>query len=143
MTYRTRIYYSEAQKQERWDRWQRGESLKSIGRMFNRGSSSIYGVLSRSGGIRPPMRTRSWLALSLSEREEISRGIAGNLSLRTIATQLARAPSTISREVQRNGGLDDYRASDAEQATWDRAHRPKPCKLALNPTLRRAVTTKL
>jgi DNA-binding NarL/FixJ family response regulator len=129
MRYRTRIYYSEEQKKEMWDRWQRGESLKSIGRVFDRGSSSIYSVLSRSGGIRPPNRTRSRLALS--EREEISRGIACRLSLRTIARQLGRSPSTISREIKRNSGLDAYRASEAEQAAWKRALRPKPCKLAV------------
>jgi len=143
MSYRTRIYYSHAQKQAMWDRWQRGESLKSIGRAFNRGSSSIYGVLSRSGGIRPPTRSRSRLALSLSEREEISRGVASDLSLRAIAKQLARAPSTISREVKRHGGRDHYRASDAEQLTWDRAHRPKRCKLADSAFLRRVISAKL
>jgi IS30 family transposase len=143
MSYRTRIYYSHAQKQAMWDRWQRGESLKSIGRAFNRGSSSIYGVLSRSGGIRPPTRSRSCLALSLAEREEISRGVASDLSLRAIALQLGRAPSTISREVKRHGGRDHYRASDAEQLTWDRAHRPKRCKLADSPFLRRTISAKL
>jgi IS30 family transposase len=143
MNYRARIYYSEAQKNEMWDRWSRGESLKSIGRHFDRGSSSIYGVLSRSGGIRPSVRKRSRLALSLSEREEISRGIASDDSLRSIAQQLGRAPSTISREVKRNGGLHHYRASDAEQAMWDRAHRPKPCKLVLNKPLCRQVVNKL
>ena len=143
MTYRTRIYYSTKQKNEMWDRWQRGESLKSIGRAFNRGSSSVYGVLSRTGGIRPPERKRSCLALSLSEREEISRGIASDLSLRVIAMQLGRAPSTICREVKRNGGRAYYRASEAEQSTWDRAHRPKRCKLADNPFLCRKVSAKL
>lgn len=143
MKYRTRIYYSEAQKREMWDRWSRGESLKSIGRHFDRGSSSIYGVLSRSGGIRPPERTRSRLALSLSEREAISRGIARDDSLRSIASQLDRAPSTISREVNRNGGLHQYRASEAEQAAWGRAHRPKACKLTTHPYLRAKVVSKL
>jgi IS30 family transposase len=143
MNNRTRIYYSDAQKSEMWDRWQRGESLKSIGRHFDRGSSSIYGVLSRSGGIRPAVRKRSRLALSLSEREEISRGIARDDSLRSIAQQLGHAPSTISREVQRNGSLDQYRASEAEQAAWDRAHRPKACKLITHPTLRARVVNKL
>jgi len=126
-----------------WDRWQRGESLKSIGRAFNRGSSSVYSVLSRHGGIRPPTRARSRVALSLAEREEISRGIASDLSLRAIALQLGRAPSTISREVKRNGGRDHYRASSAEQLTWDRAHRPKHCKLADSPFLRRTISAKL
>ena len=143
MRYRTRIYYSETQKKEMWDRWQRGESLKSIGRVFDRGSSSIFSVLSRSGGIRPPDCKRSQLALTLSEREEISRGIACHLSLRTIARQLGRSPSTVSREVKRNGGLKAYRASDAEQAAWAPAHRPKRCKLADNAFLCRTIANKL
>ncbi len=119
MTYRTRIKYTAKQKDEMWDRWQRGESLHSIGRAFDRPSSSIYGQLAPSGGIRPPPRQRSRLALTLSEREEISRGIASHLSLRTIAVQLGRSPSTISREIKRNGGYDSYRATQAEQAAWD------------------------
>jgi len=143
MTYRTRINYTEAQKAEMWDRWQRGESMAAIGRLFNRGHSSISGILSTTGGIRPPERRRSRLALTLSEREEISRGVASQLSLRTIAAQLKRSPSTISREICRNGGLEGYRASDADQAAWDRAHRPKPCKLGVNPLLRQAVAKKL
>jgi len=83
------------------------------------------------------------LALTLSEREEISRGIVSELTLRAIATHLGRSPSTISREISRNGGLKHYRASQADQAAWDRAHRPKPCKLATHPALRRIVARKL
>jgi IS30 family transposase len=143
MVYRTRIYYSAAQKTEMWDRWQRGESLKSIGRVFDRTSSSIFGILSPTGGIRPPPRKRSRLALTLPEREEISRGIASDLSLRTIADQLGRPPSTISRELKRNGGIEQYRASLADEAAWDRSHRPKPCKLVGNARLRHNVATKL
>ena len=143
MTYRTRIRYTAEQKAEMWDRWQRGESLKEIGRAFDRPSSSIYSQLAPSGGIRPPDRKRSRFALSLQEREEISRGLVSGLSLRTIASQLGRAPSTISREVKRNGGVLSYRASEAEKAAWDRAHRPKPCKLAMMPPLRRVVGQKL
>jgi IS30 family transposase len=125
-----------------WDRWQRGESMSSIGRAFGRESSSVFSQLSPTGGIRPPPRTRSRLSLTLSEREEISRGLASCLSLRAIAIQLGRSPSTISRELKRNGS-DSYRATTAEQAAWDRAHRPKPCKLANNPTLRYNVARKL
>jgi IS30 family transposase len=143
MAYRTRIKYTSEQKAEMWDRWRRGESLKSIGRVFDRGSSSIFGQLSPSGGIRPPTRRRSRLALTLSEREEISRGLAGNLSLRAIGTQLGRSPSTISREINRNDGYDSYRAAQADQAAWDRAHRPKLCKLACNRPLSRTVASKL
>ena len=118
MTYRTRIKYTAEQKAEMWDRWQRGESLTSIGRAFDRYSSSIFGLLAPSGGIRPPARQRSSLALTLSEREEISRCIVSELTLRAIATHLGRSPSTISREISRNGGLKHYRASQADQDAW-------------------------
>ena len=143
MTYRKRIRYTEEQKAEMWTRWQQGESLTSIGRVFDRPSSSIFGQLSPTGGIRPPPRTRSRRVLSLSEREEISRGLANDLTLRDIATQLDRSASTISREINRNGGYDDYRAVEADQAAWDRARRPKLCKLAQNRPLSRIVARKL
>ena len=143
MAYRTRINYSPQQKAEMWDRWQRGESLSSIGRLFGRESSSIFGILSRTGGIRPKPRKRSCLALTLSEREEISRGIVAGNSLREITNSLNRSPSTISREINRNGGYVNYRATQAEQAAWDRAHRPKRCKLACHPMLKHMVATKL
>jgi IS30 family transposase len=143
MKYRTRTYYTAEQKAEMWERWKRGESMSSIGRAFNRESSSVYSQLSPTGGIRPAPRKRSRLALTLSEREEISRGIASQLSLRTIANQLGRSPSTISREINRNGDLKSYRANQADKAAWDRACRPKACKLANNPTLRYDVARKL
>jgi IS30 family transposase len=143
MSYRRRIYFTSKQKSEIWDRWQRGESMSSIGRGFERNSSSIYPLLSRTGGIRPPDRRRSRLSLSLVEREEISRGLESGLSLRCIARQLQRAVSTISREVKRNGGVDQYRAVQSDQAAWERAHRPKRCKLACNLALSRTVSRKL
>lgn len=143
MTYRTRIYYNAEQKAEMWDRWQRGESLNAIGRAFERSSSSVFGQLSPTGGIRPKPRTRSKLALHLSEREEISRGIARGNSIRAMAAYLGRSPSTISREINRNGGYHRYRATQADEAAWDRARRPKPCKLACYPALRRVVAAKL
>ena len=143
MRYRTRIKYTAAQRAQIWDRWQRGESMSSIGRIFDRESSSIFGLLSPTGGIRPPDRKRAAMALALSDREEISRGIVGGLSMRTMALQLGRAPSTISREIARNGGIRVYRASGADQAAWDRTKRPKPCKLALHPKLRYSVVKKL
>jgi IS30 family transposase len=143
MVYRTRIKYTAAQKADIWTRWQRGESLTSIGRLFDRPSSSIFNMLAPTGGIRPPPQQRSRLALTLAEREEISRGLACRLSLRTIAIQLGRSPSTISRELQRNGGAEDYRAVTADQAAWDRARRPKRCKLVCNQRLGRTVATKL
>lgn len=143
MKQRRRIYYSASQRAEIWDRWQRGESMSSIGRCFERESSSIFSVLSPSGGIRPPERKRSRCALNLIEREEISRGLVAGRSLRTIAAQLGRAPSTVSREIGRNGGVDRYRATLSDQAAWDRALRPKRCKLACHPALRRTVSRKL
>ena len=143
MTYRTRINYTQEQKEDIWNRWKKGESMSSIGRLFDRPSSSIFNMLAPTGGIRPPIRKRSKLALTLLEREEISRGIVIDLSIRTIAENLNRSPSTISREIKRNGGYDNYRATQAEQAAWDRSHRPKRCKLACNRTLCRLVVTKL
>ncbi len=103
MKYRTRTFYTDKQKSEMWDRWQRGDSLSSIGRRFDRASSSIFPHLAVTGGIRPPDRTRSKRVLSLTEREEISRGLAANRTFRSIARDLSRLPSTISREVRRNG----------------------------------------
>ncbi len=143
MKRRRRIYFTAEQKSEIWDRWQRGESMSSIGRGFDRDSSSIYPLLSRTGGIRPPDRKRSRLSLTLVEREEISRGLKVRLSLRYIARQLQRSASTISREVKRNGGADRYRAVPSDQAAWDRAHRPKLCKLACNSPLCRTISRKL
>lgn len=143
MKQRRRIYYSAAQRAEIWDRWQAGESMSSIGRRFDRESSSVFSVISPTGGIRPPVRRRAARGLSLGEREEISRGLSAHRSLRGIARQLGRAPSTISREILRNGGRDGYRATGSDQAAWDRALRPKPCKLACLPALARAVSAKL
>ena len=143
MAYRRRIFFTDKQKSEIWDRWQCGESMSSIGRLFERGSSSIYPLLERTGGIRPPARRRSRLALTLADREVISRGLIANLSLRSIARTLKRPASTISREVLRNGGAHLYRAAPSDAAAWNRAHRPKPCKLAGNDYLCRAISAKL
>jgi len=143
MKQRPRIYYTETDKALMWDRWQKGESLHSIARLFGRHHSAIQGILSRTGGIRPPQRRRSRLTLTLTEREEISRGVVAGQSLRSIAASLGRAPSTVSREVKRNGGRRRYRASKAEQCAWDRAHRSRTCKLAQSPALARIVASKL
>ena len=139
MGYPTRIYYTEFDKALMWDWWQKGESLNDIGRYFGRSHSSIQNILAQTGGIRPLARTRSKRCLSLAEREEISRGLVAGRSLRAIATQLGRAPSSISREVRRNGERRRYRATVAEAAAWGRAQRPKPCKLVTNPALARIV----
>ena len=134
-----RRYCTAAESAEIWDRWQRGEGLKSIGRVFGKSSGSIFSHLMPFGGIRPRPRRRSRLALRLVEREQISRGLVNGDSLRLIATRLSRAASTVSREVTRNGGLVQYRAAVSEKRAWARALRPKLCKLASHPPLRKVV----
>ena len=138
-----RVGFTAAQKTELWDRWQEGEGLKSIGRAFGKGSSSIFSHLSPYGGIRPPPRRRSRLALALSEREEISRGLVAEQSIRSIAASLGRSPSTVSREIRRNGGYRRYRATAADKRAWKEALRPKACKLVTCPRLRQVVDSKL
>jgi len=114
----------------------------SITCSFDRDSSSIYPLLSRTGGIRPAVRKRSRLALTLAEREKISRGMVVQRSIRSIAAQLGRSSSTVSREVRRNGGYSRYRAMLADNRAWDRARRSKLCKLDRPPWLRRSVSNK-
>jgi len=128
MTYRTRTYCTEEQKALMWDRWQQGDSLHSIAGLFDRHHGSVAGILARTGGIRPPQRRRSRRALTLADREDISRGIVAGESLRCIAVALKRAPSTVSREIDRNGGRQPYRAHQADEAAWERARRAKTCK---------------
>ena len=140
---RPRIYYTESQRALMWERWQKGESLQQIAQLFDRNHSSIQGILAVTGGIRPAPRRRSRLALTLAEREEISRAVVAGHSMRSIAVQLGRAPSSISREIKRNGGQECYRASQAEESAWDRGRRPKTCKLAQNRALARIVAGKL
>ena len=143
MKQRPRIYYTETQKALMWERWKKGESLHQIAALFDRNHSSIQRILAESGGIRPAQRQRSRLALSLAEREEISRSLAAGHPIRRIAQLIGRAPSTISREISRNGGQASYRANCADDAAWKRAQRPKTCKLVDNPVLAEIVATKL
>lgn len=143
MDRRPRILYTESQKALMWERWRQGDTLHQIAGLFGRYHPSIARILGESGGIRPPERRRAVAALTLSEREEISRGVVEGRSIRSIAASLKRAPSTVSREIRRNGGADGYRASRAEQAAWDRALRPKLCKLVCNRALALRVASKL
>jgi IS30 family transposase len=143
MARKPRLHYTETDKALMWDRWQKGESLEKIAQLFDRTHSSVARILRQTGGIRPPKRVRPRRTLSLAEREEISRGVVSGRTLRSIAVSLNRAPSTISREINRNGGRQHYRANVADRAAWDRAHRPKTCKLAQNPALARIVASKL
>ena len=143
MKQRPRIYYSDSQKALMWERWKQGWTLHEIGKLFDRAHSSIHQILAETGGIRPAQRSRSSTALTLAEREEISRSMVAGESIRSTATRLGRAPSTISREIQRNGGRNSYRANQADDAAWDRARRPKRCKLIENRALAHIVAGKL
>ena len=143
MKQRPRIYYTQTQKALMWERWKKGESLQQIAQLFDRHHPSVHRILAETGGIRPPERCRSRLALTFAEREEISRAVVAGQSIRSIAILLKRAPSTISREINRNGGADCYRAAQADKAAWDRALRPKTCKLVANRKLANLVAGKL
>ena len=143
MTRRKRSRLSAAQKTEIWKRWKAGQSLHEIGRAFDKPHTTIHQFLLPSGGIRPAARRRSRLALTLAEREDISRGIASGSSIREIARRMERAASTVSREVRRHGGRPAYRAHDADCQAWVLALRPKRCLLAMNRKLRDTVASKL
>ncbi len=135
--------FSEDERVEVWDRWQVGDANRLIGRDLGRSAASIRAFVESWGGVRPPVRHRSPQHLSLVEREEISRGVAAGDSLRMVAARLGRAPSTISRELARNGGRNRYRAHRADRTARRRARRPKPSKLAENRELRTVVEEKL
>ncbi len=143
MTHMGRPGLSAAQKAELWHRWKQGQSLSEIGRALGKHAGSIHGVVSSNGGFIPPVRRRSRWALTLAEREEISRGMAADRSIRQIAAMLGRAPSTVSREITRCGGAHTYRAAEADAQAWKRTRRPKPCRLATSPTLQWIVASKL
>ena len=134
---------SEKEKADLWRRWKAGESLSDISRALAKNPGSVHGVLASQGGIAPPVRKRSSRALTTAQREEISRGLARDRTFRAIALDLGRAPSTIGREVSRNGGREGYRAQCAEEQAEQTARRPKACVLSLRPKLRRVVATKL
>jgi IS30 family transposase len=128
---------------EMWRRWKDGQSLREIGAAIGRDSGTVHWHIKLRGGLPPRPRVRSERHLSLADREEISRGLVAGRSLRSIARELARPASTISREVHRNGGPQAYRAVAAEQCAWTKAKRPKTWRLASNEPLREAVTQKL
>ena len=134
---------SPVQKRELWSRWKDGQTITEIGLALCKAPGSIHGVLSDRGGIAPLVRQRADRALSLSEREEVSRGVALGSSCRLIARQLGRSPSTITRELERNGGRNKYRAAIADERSWKQALRPKECRLRANPELATIVATKL
>ena len=140
---RARSYRTKFDRNELWRRWRKGESTHDIAAAVGCNSGTVSWHVRYYGGIEPPARLRAKGQLTLAEREEISRGVAAGRSLRQIAAGLNRAPSTIAREIKRNGGLKAYRAESAEQAAWARARRPKPCLLERNEPLRELVTQRL
>ncbi len=134
---------SAGKKDDLWARFKAGESFTAIGRALGKPVGSIYSVVRLQGGIAPPVRRRAVRALSSGEREAISRGLSAGASVRAMARSLGRAPSTISREIIRNAGPDQYRALDADARAWRHAKRPKRCRLATTAPLRATVAAKL
>ena len=143
MRFKRRFKLSEQQRNEMWSRWKAGQSLHEIGRVFGKDHVSIQFMLAQHGGIAPAVRRRSPRMLTLTEREEISRGIASGESIRGIARGLKRAVSTVSREIARHGGRPLYRATDADQQAWNSALRPKRCLLSIHVKLQEIVAGKL
>ena len=140
----SRIWFTAAQKADLWECWKRGSSAAAISRALDRkNKTGVLRIVMLNGGIAPAPRRRALAALRLEEREEISRGIAAGQSIRQIALGLERAPSTVCREIGRNGGRQRYRANRAERSAWERALRPKPCRLAHHRELRWQVARKL
>jgi IS30 family transposase len=145
MTMKLRNYFgfSIDQQAEIWLKWKQGNSLSDIGRVLRKNPGSVHHLVAFHGGISPPFRKRSENRLTITEREEISRGLAASKSIRQIAYYLQRAPSTVSREIFRHGGKNNYRANDAEQKAWDNASRPKEYYLNQHPVLKNIVKEKL
>jgi len=140
----SRIWFTAAQKAELWERWKNGQSSAAISRALERkNKTGVDRIVVLHGGMVPAPCRRALAALRFEEREEISRGIAVGRSIRQIAQCLGRAPSTVSREIRRNGGSQAYRANRADRRAWERALRPKPCRLALYRELRWRVAQKL
>jgi IS30 family transposase len=126
-----------------WREWKKGSPMSLIARVLEKPPATVFSYLLYHGGIQPRVRCRRSIALAIEEREEISRGLANNHSIRSIALHLGRSASTISREISRNGGVSKYRAMEADKSAWKRATRPKPCRLAVNTELKSRVTQKL
>lgn len=144
MEWHSRTWFTPRQRAELWERWKSGQCVADIARSLGRrNKSGVYRILAVNGGIAPAPRQRAPVTLRLEEREEISRGVAAGRSIRRIAQDIGRAPSTISREIRRNGGCSAYRASEADTRAWERALRPKPCRLARHAGLRWRVAQKL
>lgn len=138
-----RVAFTNEQEDELWSLWSKGEPSRLIARSLRTSPSMVRAYLAKHGGVQPPARRRSNRHLSFEEREEVTRGIAGGMSSRAIAAIIGRPPSTVSREIARNGGRGAYRAASADAAAWQRAHRPKPSRLASHPELSQLVRERL
>jgi hypothetical protein len=132
-----------AEQDEVWAGWRRGESLRLIARRLGKRAPSVRAFVLQTGGVQQQPPRRNVRCLSMAEREEISRGVAAGEPCRQLAARLGRAPSTVSRELARNGGRHHYRAQAADTAVFGRAQRPKAAKLAVEPRLRVVVEAKL
>lgn len=143
MTKRVRKTFTDEERHRCWQLWRQGLGFSDIAREISSKPGTVFGLIRLSGGFSPPQRQRCARHLSLSEREEISRGIAQGLPIRQIAAKLNRSVSTVSRELNRHGGLLQYRATKADEDAWKNALRPKPCKLVIHPTLCNLVADKL
>src|SRR5215475_271417 len=139
-----RTWFTPKQKAELWERWKSGQCVADIARALERrNKSGVYRILALNGGIAPAPRRRARVAPRSDEGEEVSRGTAAGQSMRQIAQSVVRAPSTVSGEIRRNGGCSAYRASEAETRAWERALRPKSCRLACHAELRWRVAQRL
>lgn len=134
-----RVNFSATERRELWERWRRGESLSQIGRALGRHAATVYSVVLDSGGYSPHVPRRRASHLSFEEREQISRGVARGDSIRSMARMLGRSPSTVSREIQRHGGVQRYRAVRADKQAYRNACRPKQCLLRRRKKLCRLV----
>ena len=135
--------FSYEQQTKIWTQWKNGDSLSDIGRALRKHPGSVHHLIAFHGGIGPATKKRSVLNLTLKEREEISRGLAANMTIRGIAACLNRAPSTISREINRHGRIKNYRATLADQQAWRNASRPKLSHLAQHVNLKNIIIGKL
>ena len=143
MAVRVRDWRVLVEEQEIWRRWKEGQAFSEIGRALDKAKQTVHGVVEKGGGRAPLPRRRRAGSLRLSEREDISRGVAAGKTMRRIAEELGRAPSTVSRELARNMRQRGYRAHIAESNAWRRARRPKICLLARHERLREVVIEKL
>ena len=130
-------------KETIWHLWKAGDPMANISKVLSKPPATIFSYLQYHGGIRPRLRSRSLNSLTIRERETITRGLASGDSIRAIARQLERSPSTVCREVNNNGGSSKYRAIDADNAAWKRGKRPKQCLLSINRQLRDLIASKI